>query len=187
MSTLIVAAILISVITGICLVLVSINNKHRKKAAYELLNRFSKLGTENNLSFSSQEILENCIIGLDGIQRKLLILKEIDKNKYDSILLDLNEVKRCTKKNIYTRVNIGTTKQEKFENHLDKIVLDFDFIDNRQPVQILFFEPVRNHIFAMLELEQKAKKWEAILSQIANTGLKKNSVIDKHLTYIANN
>ena len=173
MSTIIVTAILISVITGICLILVSINNKHRQKTASELLNHFSKLGTENNLSFSSQEILENCIIGLDGIQRKLLILKKIDKDEYDSILLDLNEVKKCSKKNIYTRVNIGTSKKERFENHLDKIVLDFDFIDNRQPVQILFFEPITNHIFAMSELEQKAKKWETILSQIANTGLKK--------------
>jgi len=173
MSTLIVAAILISVITGICLVLVSMNNKHRKKTASGLLNHFSKLGTENKLSFSSQEILENCIIGLDGIQRKLLILKKIDKDEYDSILLDLNEVKRCSKKNIYSRVNIGTNKKERFENHLDKIVLEFDFIDNRQPVQILFFEPITNHVFAMSELEQKAKKWETILSQIANTGLKK--------------
>ena len=173
MSTIIVAAILISVITGICLILVSINNKHRQKTASELLNHFSKLGTENKLSFSSQEILENCIIGLDGIQRKLLILKKIDQDEYDSILLDLNEVKKCSKKNIYTRVNIGTSKKERFENHLDKIVLDFDFIDNRQPVQILFFEPITNHVFAMLELEQKAKKWATILSQITNTGLKK--------------
>jgi hypothetical protein len=173
MSTIIVAAIIISVIISISLKLVSINNKQRKKTSTELLNHFSKLGTENNLSFSSQEILENCIIGLDGIQRKLLILKKIDKDEYDSILLDLNEVRKCSKKNIYTRVNIGTSKKERFENHLDKIVLDFDFIDNRQPVQILFFEPITNHIFAMLELEQKAKKWETILSQIANTGLKK--------------
>ena len=173
MSTIIVAAIIISVIISISLKLVSINNKQRKKTSTELLNHFSKLGTENKLSFSSQEILENCIIGLDGIQRKLLILKKIDKDENDSILLDLNEVKKCSKKNIYTRVNIGTSKKERFENHLDKIVLDFDFIDNRQPVQILFFEPITNHIFAMLELEQKAKKWETILSQIANTGLKK--------------
>lgn len=173
MSTLIVAAILISVITGICLILVSINNKHRQKKASELLNHFSKLGTENNLSFTSQEILENCIIGLDGIQRKLLILKKIDTDEYDSILLDLSEVKNCSKKKIYTRVNIGTSKKERFENHLDKIVLELDFIDNRQSVQILFFEPITNHIFAMSELEQKATKWEMIISQITNTSLKK--------------
>jgi len=173
MSTIIVAVIVISIITGICLILVSINNKQRKKTGTELLNHFSKLATENNLSFSSQEILENCIIGLDGVQRKLLILKKIDKDGYDSILLDLNEVKTCSQKKIYTRINIGTSKKEKFENHLDKIVLEFDFIDNRQPVQILFYEPITNHLFAMSELEHKAKKWETILSQIVHTGLKK--------------
>ena len=173
MSAIIVAAIIISVIISISLKLVSINNKHRQKTASELLNHFSKLGTENNLSFSSQEILENCIIGLDGIQRKLLILKKIDKDDYDSILLDLDEVKKCSKKNIYTRVNIGTTKKERFENHIEKIVLDIDFKDNRQPVQILFFRPITNHVFAMSELAQKAEKWEKILSQIANTSLKK--------------
>jgi len=151
------------------------NNKHRKKTSTELLNHFSKVGTENNLSFSSQEILENCIVGLDGIQRKLLILKRIDTNAYDPILLDLNEVKSCAKKKICTRVNIGTNKKERFENHIDKIVLELEFIYNKQPGEILFFEPITNHILAMSELEQKAEKWEAILSQIVNTGLKKRA------------
>lgn len=173
MSAIIVAAIIISLVVSICLILISIDNKQREKTTTELLNHFSKLGTENKLSFSSQEILENCIIGLDGIQRKLLVLKKIDKDEYDSILLDLNDVKHCTKRNIYTRINIGTSKKERFENHIDKIVLDFDFIDNRQRVQILFFELVANDIFSMSELEQKAKKWETIVSQITNTGLRK--------------
>ena len=104
-----------------------------------------------------------------------MILKKIDKEEYNSILLDLNEVKSCSKKTIYKRINIGTSKKERFENHIDKIVLDFDFIDDRQPVQILFFEHVTSHIFAMSELEQKAKKWETIVSQITNTGLKKTA------------
>jgi len=173
MSTIIVAAILISVIVSISLFLVSINNKHRQKKTTELLNHFSKLGTENNLSFSSQEILENCIIGLDGIQRKLLILKQIDEDNYDSLLLDLNEVKSCSKKKIYRSVNIGTTKREKFDNHLDKIVLAFEFTDNRQPIHILFFESIANHIFTMSELEQKAKKWEVILSKMVKHNSKK--------------
>lgn len=175
MSAIIIAAIIISIVTCICLILIELDKKQMRKTASELLNHFSKLGTENNLSFTSQEILENCIIGLDGIQKKLLILKRIDKEEYNSILLDLNEVKICSKKTIYKRINIGTSKKERFENHIDKIVLDFDFIDDRQPVQILFFEHVTSHIFAMSELEQKAKKWETIVSQITNTGLKKTA------------
>jgi hypothetical protein len=173
MSTIIIAAILISVIISICLILVSVNNKARQKTTASLLAHFRKLGTENSLSFSSQEILENGIIGLDGIQRKLLTLKKIGENKYDSLVLDLNVVKTCSKKKIYRSVNIGTEKKEKFENQIDKIVLAFDFIDNRQPIQISFFDPVTNHIFAMPELEQKAKNWETILTKLINKDLKK--------------
>jgi hypothetical protein len=173
MSTIIVAAILISAIISICLILISINNKDRQKRTAALFTHFSKLGTENNLSFSSQEILENCIIGLDGIQRKLLFLKKIDEDKYDSFVLDLSDVKNCSTKKIYRSVNVGMGKKEKFENQIDKIVLAFDFIDNRHPIQIPFFDPVTNHIFAMRELEQKAKNWETILTKLLNTDLKK--------------
>ncbi len=173
MATIIVAAILISGIISISLFLVSINNKHRQKKTNVLLNHFSKLGTESNLSFSSQEILENCIIGLDGIQKKLLVLKQIGDDKYDSLLIYLNEVKSCSKKKIYRSVNFGTKKREKLDNHLDKIVLAFEFIDDRHPVHVLFFDSVTNHIFAMAELEQKARNWETILSQIINSRTKK--------------
>ena len=173
MSTVIVAVILISVIVCISLFLVSLNNRHTQKTTTALLALFSRLGTENNLSFSSQEILENCIIGLDGIKRKLLILNKIDNDKYESILLALDEVKGCSKKKVYRSVNIGSRKKEKFEAKLDKIVLVFDFIDNRQPVHVLFFDPSNNHILTMSDLEQKANNWEAILLRLVNTGVKK--------------
>jgi hypothetical protein len=68
---------------------------------------------------------------------------------------------------------MGSVKKEMFENHLDKIVLEFDFIDKRLPVQITFFDPFLDHGLAMAELEQKAKNWQTILSKIINTRLKK--------------
>ena len=82
-------------------------------------------------------------------------------------------VKGCSKKKIYRSVNVGTDKKEKFENQIDKIVLAFDFIDNRQPVHISFFDPLTNNIFAMQELEQRAKNWETILTKLLNTDMKK--------------
>ena len=173
MSTIIVAAVIVLVIISICLILISLNNKDRQKTTTELLDQFSKLGTENNLSFSSEEILKDCIIGLDGRQRKLLILKKLDGTKYDSLVLDLNDVKSCSKKKIYRSVNVGIGKKEKFENQIDKIVLAFDFVDNRQPIHISFFDPVTNHVFRMLELEQKANNWETILTKLLNTDIKK--------------
>ena len=76
MSTIITAGILILVIISICLILISLNNRDRQKTITELLAHFSKLGTENNLSFSSQEILQNSIIGLDEIQREAIDSKK---------------------------------------------------------------------------------------------------------------
>ena len=86
-----------------------------------------------------------------------MILKKIDEDKYDSLLLDLNEVKSCSKEKIYKKVNIGTAKKEKFENHIDKIALVFDFIDNRQPIQISFFEPMLDHLFKMARVRTKSQ------------------------------
>jgi hypothetical protein len=173
MSTIIVAAVLILVVISICLILISLNNKDRRKKTTGLLNHFSKSGIENNLTFSSEEILQNCIIGLDGMKRKLLILETNDEDEYNSFVLDLNDIKSCSKKKIYRSVNVGTEKKEKFENQVKKIVLAFDFNDTRQPVHISFFDPVTNHVFRMLELEQKANNWETILTKLLSTDLKR--------------
>jgi len=52
--------------------------KHRNKRFDKLSYlQLSKLGSIFNLSFSSQEILSNKIIGLDGIKRKLLVAEKI--------------------------------------------------------------------------------------------------------------
>ena len=102
-----------------------------------------------------------------------MILKKNDEDKYNSLILDLNHVKSCSKKKIYRSVNVGTGKKEKFENQIHKIVLAFDFIDNRPPIHISFFDPVTNHIFAMQELEQRANNWEIILTKLVNADLKK--------------
>jgi len=173
MSTIIVAVILVSVLIFICLMLVGVNNKNREKATTELRLRAKEFGTANNLSFTKQEILESCLIGLDEIQRKLFILKKIGEDKYDAVLLDLNEVKSCSKKLVYNKVNIGTAKKEKFENHMDKIALVFDFLDDRRQFQISFFEHRLDQLLKMGVLEEKAKDWETILNNIIDTRLKK--------------
>ena len=88
MSTILVAAILVGSVVAICFLLISIHNKHKREAMNNLLKHFSQLGTENNLSFSSQEMLNNCVLGLDGINRKILVVTKED-NFYGSFIIDL--------------------------------------------------------------------------------------------------
>jgi hypothetical protein len=107
MPTIIVAVILICLIAAVTLTLIAISNKDREKNTLKLLNLFSGVAMQTNLSFSSQEILDNALIGLDGIQRKLLVITKIEDDKHDSLLIDLNDVKSCNMKKLYKNVNVG--------------------------------------------------------------------------------
>ena len=111
MSSIIVASVLILIIVLIILMLVSINNRHRKKNAIELVNRFNELGERNNLSFTHKELMENFTIGLDEFRKILFVIRRID-GKYDSQVINLRNVKSCSKKKIY-RTNLLTIAKQK--------------------------------------------------------------------------
>jgi hypothetical protein len=167
MSSIIIAGALITIIVIICLVLVSINNTHRKKLTLELVSRFNDIGIGYNLSFSNKEIFKNFIIGLDELRKKLLILRKTD-DKLHLQVIDLKEVKSCSKQKIYKTVNMGTIKKEQYEKHIDKIVLEFVYTDIRDPVQIIFYESAINNLAEMFELDQKTYSWETILTKTIN-------------------
>jgi len=160
--------LLLAIIIG---ALVSINNNQRKKKTLELATRFNELGEKNYLSFTHKEVIENFIIGLDQLRMKLFALRKAG-DRYDFQVIDLKEIRSCSKKKIYQSINMGTVKKERYENHIDKIVLEFDFSDNRDPVQISFYESGEDHVLDMPELERKAGSWVAILTKALNSKLK---------------
>ena len=137
----------------------------------ELVGRFNELGERNNLSFTHKEMMGNFTMGLDELRMKLFVLGKTGE-KYDFQIIDLKEVKSCSKKKIYKSINMGTIKKERYESHLDKIALQFDYFDNRDPVQIAFYESSRNHFFEIPELERKAGGWVAIIIKTLNIKLK---------------
>lgn len=164
MSTLLIAAILIGSVVAICFLLISIHNKHKREAMNNLLKNFSHLGIENGLSFSSQELLKNSILGLDGVHRKILVVRN-EEDFFDSFIIDLNQVKNCTVKKIYGTINVGDLKNHKLEQYLEKIILHFE-LNGKPSVEIIFYQHFENHIHETLELEQKARHWESILSKM---------------------
>jgi hypothetical protein len=164
MSTYLVAAIIIGSVAGICLLLIRINNKNNREAMNKLLKYFSQLGTENDLNFSSQEILKDCVLGLDGVQGKILVVQRED-GFFGSFIVNLREVKNCSVKKIFGTINAGDLKKAKLEQYLEKIILHFDLNDN-STAEIVFYKHFENHPMEVIELEQKAKKWDAILSKM---------------------
>lgn len=172
MSTLIVAIIIVASVAGICLLLVWINNKHKRETMNELLHHFSEAGTKNNLTFSSQEFLPDRILGLDGIHRKLLIVNRKNTNELVADVINLDEVKSCRVKKYYTAIPAGSLKSKRLEQLLESVVLYFELDNNKPPIEIAFYRQLDHHVYQLKELEQKAKDWETILSKMLVAPLK---------------
>jgi hypothetical protein len=164
MSTFIVAGILIGFIIAICFILVGIHNKHNRTAMNNLLKHFSNLGRDNDLNFSSQEILRNSMFGIDGNRRKLLVVTRED-NFFGSFIIDLDQVKNCSVQKTYRFIKSEHPKNQKTEPYLDKIALHFD-LNSQSSAEIVFYRHLDHPIYEAVELEQKAKHWEAVLSNM---------------------
>jgi len=163
MSTIIVAAILIISTILIFLIFIYINKKNERDRNETFLTLFSKAGTKYGLSFSSQQILRNKIIGLDGLQNKLLMYQFENNN---IICIDLAKVKSCTVTKEYDSVNMGTEKKSKIEKQLRSININFDFKSSLQPVAIPFYDSNINSIYEMAPLNAKAEDWQILLSKL---------------------
>ncbi|WP_149697773.1 hypothetical protein [Chitinophaga sp. CF418] len=140
-----------------------------------LLDYFSRLGSKYNLSFSSQEVLMNCIIGLDGVQRKLLVLNGINSGALTEHVIDLNQVSNCSVKKQYGHIHVNGLKQRKLEQYLENMTLHFKFMVEKQPADIQFFKQAENNISELSDLENKAEKWKVILSKMLPVSLKKSA------------
>ncbi|HXS57993.1 MAG TPA: hypothetical protein VN726_17790 [Hanamia sp.] len=164
MSTVIISIIFIVAIVIIFVAFRVINKRNIKKKNDKLLAQFSQTGTSNGLSFSSQEILRNKIIGLDGIQRKLVMVNE----KEECTIVALDEVKKCAVIKNFQTYNLGGDKNSDIERQLTSIGLVFEFKKQDNPVSILFYDNMIHPVFEAAAMEAKANDWEKILSKLLN-------------------
>jgi hypothetical protein len=174
MSHLIVALIIVLVTIIIPSIFILIHYAKVKKRKEQMLNFFRKLGSLHNLSFTSQEILRNKIIGLDGLQRKILIAED-NKHQYDSKIIDLGEVKTCKIKKIYNAIQTDDSQKNKPEGHLNAIVLEFNFKNENAPFALEFYKDIKHSVYEMAELESKAQHWETMLLKMMSTAEQKSA------------
>lgn len=171
MSILFTAVLLIAAIAGICLLLISIHKRQKRKDMHHFLNNLSRAGSANNLTFSSQEFLKDHAIGLDGLHRKLVVLTRFRDGKYFDVVLDLDEVKSCSVKKIYDFLSTDLTDKNPVK-HLKEIVLHMQF-DDYAEADIPFYNYIHDSIYQVAKLEQKAGKWESIISTLLKDRVKK--------------
>lgn len=161
MSTLLVALVVILGIAGLSFMLVSLHNRANKIKAEKLLRHFSESGTEHNLSFTSQEVLRNRIIGVDGLKGKVMFLEHSDADPVCSII-DLAQTKSCRVSKSFGNANAGDSTKQHADRYLHTIALEFDF-RRGHTVALPFYNHLSDSIQDAAERETKAKNWEAML------------------------
>lgn len=162
MSSIVVSLIIIAGVVLLILGFVFINKRNRKAKEQKFINLFNKAGEEHGLYFSSQEILRNKIIGLDGINRKFVVVNENEISR----VINLDDVKKCSmQKNLetYTRTD---EKSSGYEMFVKSIFLQFNFKDKRAAETIIFYDNLMQPQAEEKLMEAKAKDWEIILSKM---------------------
>ena len=153
MSSVIIALIIVTFVMVICMLLISIHARHRRKMANELIAQFQTEGGKNNLLISKWEMAGRLVIGLEA-DKKIIFAFQKHLDQYRSYLVDLSKVKNCLKKKVYS------------SKIVEQISLQFEFTDERPPVMIAFYHPVNNQLLEMAEMEQKAANWEHLVRSI---------------------
>jgi len=157
------AALLISLIILPIPLLVIAQKRHQRKALRSLLDEFSRVGSQNGLSFSSQEVLRHSVIGLDGLQRKLLVVEREGEDRHQSVVIDLNDMKRCVVNKGYQRISRGDSAKP--EELLQSISLKFDVPHLAAP-NIVFYNRIDDPAGSASELESKANHWQVMLTKL---------------------
>lgn len=170
MSNIFAALLVISVAISLSLLFVLLHNRSRYRKLNELLVHFDRLGMENKLLFSKQEIINPGAIALDPVNKKLLFVKRMDKEKYQTALVDLNEVKSSRVKRIQ---HSEAGEKHWLEGSPEKIVLQLDFAGDKPPIRLPFYTYLDNHILEIPQLESRAKDWNALLSRVISGNRKK--------------
>ena len=172
MSTVIVAVVLVAFVAGFCLLFHFIHQKQKRRHMNQLLNRFSEFVASRGFSISSQAVLHNTVIGLDGVHRIFIILRYKEEKNVHLQVVHLDEVQACTVRKTYGTIPGGGLANRPLEQYLQSVVLCFTFNTEKLPVEVSFYHHAADLLTQLGTLEQKARDWEAVLTKMLGKRLK---------------
>ena len=175
MWTILVAFILIAFVVAFSVIIIKLNSKERDKERAELVGRFRQLALRHELSILEEEILHDLAIGLDYEKRKLVMVKRKNRNDYTSIVIDLDDVRSSEKREIFGRVYPEKYAVLKEVMTLEKIVLELQFEDGSEPLQISFYDFIENATHNIDAMKTKAKRWETLLARNKKNQVRKRA------------
>lgn len=139
--------------------------KNDRKKRENLFVRLSREGSANNLTFCCQEVLQNKVLGFDGINRKIMILEKV-RHQYSCDLISLDEVQKCAVKISTGFSNPGIPDYSEFGNKLQSIELQFEFKSPAPATSIIFYNSSVNSRREQAILRAKAEYWKTMFSKI---------------------
>jgi len=172
MSILVVAFALICFVVLVTVLFIAVEKRKTDARMNQFINRLKELGSLNNLEFTSQEMLKGIAIGLDGRQRKVLVLMGNHETTFSYRLFNVNDVAICEVKHEYNTVNLGL-KNDKTDRDLEKIILRFEMKGTQESVEVDFYNIRTSDVYEIKESAEKAKRWEALLAEMLKERSKK--------------
>ncbi len=132
-----------------------------------ICRQLSKEGAAKNLTFCSQEILQNKVMGFDGIHRKIMIVEK-NKGAYNTSIISLDEVQHCqlvTPEGTFDPVNCKNFSSKIRNGALE---LQFQFSNSHQNASISFANGLISSKRELALLGAKAEYWCVMFSKMLN-------------------
>jgi hypothetical protein len=145
--------------------LISRNAKWKKERIFRQL---SKEGAANNLTFCSQEMLQDKVMGFDGLHRKIMILEK-NKGSYHSSIISLDEVQHCELVTADGAFDPVTCKNFSRKIRSGALELKFQFTNPQQSASISFSNELINSKRELALLAAKAEYWCIMFSKMLST------------------
>lgn len=156
MSTLVLAIIATLSYGTVLFTLAFLFDRLSKRKTRTLRRRFMALGAQQDLSFTTLEIMGNKVIGIDAHKGKLMYMEKQGTDFRESVV-DLSQVNACR-----------IAKQYGSISFLKAISLEFDVKNSPQTVALPFYRHGKTRTLKSEapDLERKARSWESQLVKI---------------------
>ena len=155
---------LVTIIIVVSITVLFVHRRSAHKRTVALFHQLSCLGSQHDLSFTSQQRLRSCIIGLDGLNQRFLVMTHKNGNAGHLQVVSLADVKTCAVKQTF---RLSESLPSSHNQSLEKIALFFE-MNKATPVEIVFYHHLHNHKDEAPIMGERAKDWETILSKMCN-------------------
>jgi len=146
------AAVLLPVTTIAAIMMMAGRRRRRTSRSLRQLNR---MGVEQGLNFSAQAFLNDWLVGLDGLSRKLLLVSLVHPAQCQLFCLD--DLACCSLHKAGCSMHGAAPC---------RIWIAFHFRDGRPPFELPFFDARSNDAASRALREQKAKDWVTVISKM---------------------